>query len=409
MSGLRRWSVAASIAASVMCVLPPVAGAVQLKCGDTVTEDVVLEADLKDCPRHGLTVGANGVTIDLNGHTIAGDGAEDIFADVIDTGVLDSGFDQVTIKNGTIRQFGVAVGVGDAIAVRIIGLDVSVTEHPGASRVEPITVSNSSRTGIWSNRIFGGFQGIFMTRSDHSIVAHNVVSASGIGISISEGTSDLIVRNRVSRTVSGIFALGGTLQRFVANSISDTPMEAGIGLAAVDHSLVLRNRVARAGLGIDLGDDTDIRVLENTITDAGDGIVIIEAPGSVVAHNAVTRTVRTGMLVESSGAPPAGGGVVFRANVVRDAGTDGVVIGTRFFGRILGTVLERNIVIDAGDDGFDVREPATTLTRNLALRNRDLGIDAVAGVMDGGGNHAFGNGNPLQCLNVACPRRQNAA
>src|SRR3954471_12291082 len=104
MSGLRRWSVAASIAASVMCVLPPVAGAVQLKCGDTVTEDVVLEADLKDCPRHGLTVGANGVTIDLNGHTIAGDGAEDIFADVIDTGVLDSGFDQVGIKKGPVRS-----------------------------------------------------------------------------------------------------------------------------------------------------------------------------------------------------------------------------------------------------------------------------------------------------------------
>lgn len=34
--------------------------------------------------------------------------------------------------------------------------------------------------------------------------------------------------------------------------------------------------------------------------------------------------------------------------------------------------------------------------------NGDFGIDAVAGVTDGGGNFAVGNGNPLQCNNVLC-------
>jgi hypothetical protein len=32
----------------------------------------------------------------------------------------------------------------------------------------------------------------------------------------------------------------------------------------------------------------------------------------------------------------------------------------------------------------------------------DLGIEAVAGVTDGGGNKVSGNGNPLQCTNVFC-------
>ena len=31
-----------------------------------------------------------------------------------------------------------------------------------------------------------------------------------------------------------------------------------------------------------------------------------------------------------------------------------------------------------------------------------LGIEAVFGVTDGGGNRAHGNGNPSQCTNVAC-------
>jgi hypothetical protein len=44
----------------------------------------------------------------------------------------------------------------------------------------------------------------------------------------------------------------------------------------------------------------------------------------------------------------------------------------------------------------------TTVTRNIANRNHDLGIKAVPGVIDGGHNHAFGNGNPIQCLNIAC-------
>jgi hypothetical protein len=42
------------------------------------------------------------------------------------------------------------------------------------------------------------------------------------------------------------------------------------------------------------------------------------------------------------------------------------------------------------------------LTSNTANDNVDFGIEAVPGVIDGGGNRAFGNGNPLQCLNVVC-------
>jgi hypothetical protein len=65
-------------------------------------------------------------------------------------------------------------------------------------------------------------------------------------------------------------------------------------------------------------------------------------------------------------------------------------------------LLERNIAIGPGDDGIDFDSAATTLTRNLLLRNGDLGIEAVPDIIDGGGNTAPRNGNPAQCLNVAC-------
>jgi hypothetical protein len=66
------------------------------------------------------------------------------------------------------------------------------------------------------------------------------------------------------------------------------------------------------------------------------------------------------------------------------------------------TLLERNFAEGAGDDGFDVESGATTLTKNTANHNDDLGIEALPGVTDGGGNKASGNGNPLQCTNVFC-------
>jgi hypothetical protein len=45
-----------------------------LECGDTITADTTLERDLTGCPSNGIVIGADGVTLDLNGHTISGDG-----------------------------------------------------------------------------------------------------------------------------------------------------------------------------------------------------------------------------------------------------------------------------------------------------------------------------------------------
>ena len=53
-------------------------------------------------------------------------------------------------------------------------------------------------------------------------------------------------------------------------------------------------------------------------------------------------------------------------------------------------------------DGIEIRAVGTRLRDNGALDNRLLGIDAVAGVTDLGGNRAHGNGDPLQCRNVFC-------
>jgi hypothetical protein len=82
-------------------------------CGDTITTDTTLESDLVDCPNNGIVIGADNITLDLNGHTIDGDGRrvdscpEDEDCDV---GMLNlAGYNGLTVVGGTIRQFGIGI------------------------------------------------------------------------------------------------------------------------------------------------------------------------------------------------------------------------------------------------------------------------------------------------------------
>ena len=67
------------VVAALTVVVAVVAGASMaqtggLSCGDTVTVDTTLDSDLIGCRSNGLVIGADNITLDLNGHTISGDG-----------------------------------------------------------------------------------------------------------------------------------------------------------------------------------------------------------------------------------------------------------------------------------------------------------------------------------------------
>ena len=65
-------------------------------CGATILADLRLDYDLA-CPGNGFIVGADGITIDLNGHTISGSGTG--------AGVNVTGRTNISIVGGTIRNF----------------------------------------------------------------------------------------------------------------------------------------------------------------------------------------------------------------------------------------------------------------------------------------------------------------
>src|SRR4051794_19728420 len=90
--------------------MSPASGAT-LDCGDVLTTDTVLQADLLGCPGNGLVVGADDVTLNLNGHTISGDGLPDSSCPVdvqCDVGIDNAaGHRGLTLLRGSVRNFSV--------------------------------------------------------------------------------------------------------------------------------------------------------------------------------------------------------------------------------------------------------------------------------------------------------------
>src|SRR5262245_25663247 len=85
------------------------ASASHVSCGDTITTDTTLDSDLVDCPNNGIVIGADDITLDLNGHTIDGDGTLatgcDPQTEFCDTGVANDSHDGVTVRHGSLREF----------------------------------------------------------------------------------------------------------------------------------------------------------------------------------------------------------------------------------------------------------------------------------------------------------------
>jgi hypothetical protein len=83
-----------SVAFSANC-----GGATVCACGDTVTSSYTLSGDL-NCTNAGpiLTIGADGITLDLGGFTIDGDDTNTTEC------IFNNGFDNITIQNGTVKD-----------------------------------------------------------------------------------------------------------------------------------------------------------------------------------------------------------------------------------------------------------------------------------------------------------------
>jgi parallel beta-helix repeat protein len=331
-----RAGIASAIVLAALALGPADAFARHVDCGDRITRDVRLDSDLVNCPGNGLTVGADGVTIDLGGHVVDGTGRG--------VGVLNGywgdGHRDVTIRGGSVRGFKVGVRSG-ARGTIVAGLRVTRNASGGIAlrsrecRVERNFVSNNG----YGHGIFVG--GVSQCR----IVANRVSGHLGAGIEVSRSRAHRIERNRVSGN-----------------------RQAGILLAGTAGVRVERNRVhGNDGPGVWLFDGaTANQVLENMLAANLTGVsVTLEGTENLIQGNTVSASRQSGIRLAETG---TGNAVV--DNLVVISGQDGIGLSESPDARV-----ERNAVHDSRGDGIVVRTAAAALIANTSSHNGDDGID----------------------------------
>jgi hypothetical protein len=341
--------VAGCLTTSAPTLAPAAPPPTTLTCGQVVTQDVVLAADVVcESPFQegtpGLVVGADGITIDLNGHRVE---TYLSVAKVAGPGIVNEGYDGVAIRNGTATG-GEGISLTNARENRLVGVSAASFFPPMGSLVGGTAIQISGGSG---NTVESSTAGRIVAAGSPGVrIAGSTVSAVVIG----PGSDNSMVESSTAN--DGVFVENSLRARIADSTVSPVVIGAGS-----DRSVVTGNNAL------------------------GSSIAVVASRTKVVGNGAAT----VGVL--------AGTGNVVDSNVVVSSPADGI----RVFPAATNTGVLRNIVAKAADDGIEVDAASTLLVRNVAVNNADYGIEAVPGV-SASGNRASGNGNPAQCLNVVC-------
>lgn len=221
----RAWLSGAMVLAATVAVVLAVTGgearASHVSCGDTITADTTLDSDLLDCPNIGIFIGADDVTLDLNGHTIGGDGTPTAGCDpqkeFCDEGVSSLGHDRITVMHGSVRGFDDGVAIGKARHARVLGISSSDNRFAAilVGRSAQSLVRNSSGSGSTARH---GGTGVFLVADHHVRILNNSFTRNGdTGIFASDSPQNLIKKNLVKRNTTGMLLEGSSATKLTRN------------------------------------------------------------------------------------------------------------------------------------------------------------------------------------------------
>jgi Right handed beta helix region len=250
---IRRGALALAAAASLAALVAPQAPAQQhLTSGATITKNTKLTKDLVDCPGVGIRIGADGITLDLNGHTVAAAAKRNPKAH----GILNVGHDRVTIKGGTVKGFGAyGVRLGDA-----------------------------KRNVVRNVQMVGNFTGIGLVESSSNVVEHSQMSGSRfVGVNLTGGAHNRVLANAITASVGpGVLVQTsvddhGSDNRILDNVIEGNGIQVNPGQAS---ALIAGNSIRHAGFAGIAAFEPSTIIERNTSSD-NRGVGILAPNGAV--------------------------------------------------------------------------------------------------------------------------------
>ena len=322
-----------------------------LECGDTITADTTLDRDLTGCPSNGIIIGADDITLDLNGHTISGDGKPVRRCprrQPCDMGVATTAVTASPSATGRCEGSRSACSSAACAATGLVGLSSSrepvlrlrdrrLCRNASSATARPPTTRGPTGTGSECS-----------CSHDLRIVSNSFRRNGQIGIHIENSTGNLIKGNE--------FVRNGDFGVFVQAD----------GNQVRGNSCV---RGWRGHPGRPRQPERDRR--QPGHPEAGRGSRIEKGRGNVVARNVVARTRHSGIRL-GIGDPPIGStDTLVRGNLVTAAGKDGFLVAKND----RNALLRGNTARRSGDDGFDINSRSARLRHNHALGSAGEGFE----------------------------------
>ena len=291
-----RIAVAVALVAAAGLWLPAAAYASHLTCGQTVTTNTTLDSDIGPCTSYGLVVGANGITIDLNGHRIFGTSAVNDKAGVYLLNKVG-----VVVRNGTVTDFDIGVAIEGGSRNTVTGINA---QHniggSGGIGGDGIALLSTRSNSVVDNRTVdnGPFSGIGVysrVDSDHPRTTSGASQSNVVDGNFVQG--NIISRNRVDATGTDNDGIrmenDGAFNTFSNNSVLNNGLD-GISLFADTADNIVRGNTvkgngfyrttARRGSGIIVFSRSTRNLVENNLStgNADSGIDIRQPVGSSV-------------------------------------------------------------------------------------------------------------------------------
>jgi Right handed beta helix region len=252
---------ATALAAGVAFIAAgPSAGSASLpvtSCGQTVTTNAVLTQDLT-CAQAGIFVGASGITIDLQGHVLSGD--------KVHAGIYDNGYDNVTIKNGVVRQF--APGVYAPIS-GTNNLTISNVVLSGNASVGAFIEGNS--TSIVSSTVTGNVEeGIYLVGNSASVKTSTFSGNGKSGVYVSGGTASIMTSTATGNGSRGVWINGNGTS--IKSSSAMGNVSSGFELTGDSVTVTSSTASGNASVGLFVGGNSASVKSSKSTGNADDGI-----------------------------------------------------------------------------------------------------------------------------------------
>jgi parallel beta-helix repeat protein len=202
---------------------PAGAGTVIPFDGMVIIESVVFEPGTYSLP-NGVSIGASGITVDMNGATLVGTA----FANY---GVTCIGFDDVTITNGSIEGYYYGIRVENGSGIQILANDLSdnwVDPLSQTPQAPFLNINVGPNLGDTTN--LGG--GLFMLNVTGATVSGNTLRDQENGMDLYEVHDSQITENDASGNTGWGIHLYASTGNTIADNVCDNCIRAGLGDSA---------------------------------------------------------------------------------------------------------------------------------------------------------------------------------